>query len=297
MNSDYIISCESTTDIEYKFFEKRNIPILFYKYTMDGVEYEDNMGRDDKSLRQFYDKIAQNILPTTSQINEFSYLEFFKGLLSENKPILHIAFGSGMTPSVVNALSAAKQINEELGEERITVIDSKCSCGGYGLLVCMAYEMMSEGKSFDETRDRTVELSTRIHHQFFSTDMKYFRRSGRVSGATATIATILGICLIMHLNNDGRIIAYDKVRGKKKALQRTLSEMIDHAENGVNYDGLCFINHSDCYSDALILKKEIEANFKNLKGKVMIRDIGNIIASHCGPGTVALFFVGDVREA
>ena len=126
--------------------------------------------------------------------------------------------------------------------------------------------------------------------------MKYFKRSGRVSGATATVASILGICPIMHLNYDGKIIAYDKVRGKKKALKRTLEEMINHAQNGTDYNGYCFINHSDCYSDALVLKKDIEAVFKNLKGKVVIRNIGNIVASHCGPGTIALFYIGDVRE-
>ncbi|MBO4468027.1 MAG: DegV family protein [Clostridia bacterium] len=296
MNTDFIISCESTTDIEYSYFERREIPVLFYKYTLDGKEYEDNMGRDADSLKFFYEKISQNILPTTSQINEFSYLEFFEGLLHKNKPVLHIAFGSGMTPSVTNAVNAAKKVNEKVGEERIIVIDSRCSCGGYGLLVVMAYEMLKNGKSLEETKNQILDLSLKVQHQFFSTDMKYFRRSGRVSGATATVASILGICPIMHLNYDGKIIAYDKVRGKKKALKRTLEEMIAHAENGTDYSGLCYINHSNCYGDALTLKKDIEAVFKNLKGKVVIRDIGNIVASHCGPGTIALFYVGDVRS-
>ncbi len=291
-----MISCESTTDIEYSYFEKRQIPVLFYHYTMDGQDFEDNMGRNSKSLKDFYEKISDNILPTTSQINEFDYLEFFKGLLQYEKPVMHIAFGSGMTPSVNNAVSAAEKVNKEIGEERITVIDSTCSCGGYGLLVCMAYEMLAGGKTFSETKERIIYLSRRVQHQFFSTDMKYFKRSGRVSGATATVASILGICPIMHLDYDGRIIAYDKVRGKKKALKRTLDEMISHAENGTDYNGLCFINHSNCYPDALILKKDVEQTFPNLKGKVVIRDIGNIVASHCGPGTVALFYIGDERE-
>ena len=296
MDNNYIISCESTTDIEYSYFEKRNIPVLFYHYTLDGKELEDNMGRNINNLDEFYEKISKGILPTTSQINEYTYLEFFDKLAKSGKPVLHINFGSGMTPSVNNAISAAKQINEKYAEERITVIDSYCSCGGYGLLVTLAYDMMTSGKSLAETKAATQKLAVRIHHQFFSTDMKFFRRSGRVSGTAATVASILGICPIMRLNFDGKIVAYDKVRGKKKALQFTLDEMVAHAENGKNYDGPCFINHSNCYSDAEKLKSDVEKTFPKLKGKVVIRDIGNIVAAHCGPGTVAIFFIGDVRE-
>ncbi|MCQ2451016.1 MAG: DegV family protein [Clostridia bacterium] len=295
MENNYFISCESTVDIEYSYFEKRNIPVIFYHYVLDGEEFEDNMSRDKKSLDEFYEKIEKNILPSTSQINEYSYYEFFKNNIKDGKVLIHIAFGSGMTPSVNNAVSAAKKINDEENGERVRVIDSKCSCVGYGLLVIKAYEYSESGKTLDETLDLINDLSTRIHHQFFSTEMKFFKRSGRVSGPVATIATILGICPIMRLNNDGKIVAYDKVRGKKKAIERTLDEMKAHAQNGADYNDLCYICNSKCYEDALVLKNEIEKNFKKLKGKVVIYDIGNIVASHCGPGTVAVFFIGDER--
>lgn len=295
MLNGFIISCESTTDLGYDYFKKRKMPVLFYRYAIDGIEYEDNMGRNKSNLDEFYDFLENGHLPTTSQINEYSYRDFFENLLNYEKKILHIAFGSGLTPSVENAKKAAKEINDELGEERIFVIDSTCGSAGYGLIVSMAYEFAITGKSIDETMEFVEKNKYNVHHQFFTTEMKYLKRSGRVTGVTATVATVLGICPIMHLNRQGKIIAYDKARGKKNAIKKTLEEMKQHIQNGLEYRGKCFINHSKCLADALELKKEIESCFKNLKGKIEVLDIGNIIASHCGPGTVAVYFLGDSR--
>ena len=116
-----------------------------------------------------------------------------------------------------------------------------------------------------------------------------------MSGAAATIGAILNICPIMRLDDGGRIIAYDKVRGKKKAIARTVDTMEAHAENGKDYSGKCFISHSNCLEDAETLRSAIEERFPNLKGKIRIFDIGTIIVAHCGPGTVAVYFVGDER--
>ncbi|MCQ2454730.1 MAG: DegV family protein [Clostridia bacterium] len=296
MADNFIISCESTTDLPYKYFKKNKIPVLFYRYVIDGNEYEDNMGRDKKNLKDFYSALDNGAIPKTSQINEFSYNEFFRNLLKENKPILHISFGSGMTPSVNNAVKAANEINRELGKELITVVDSTCSSAGYGLIFSMAFDYAKLGKDIQEVKEYLESTKKKIHHQFFSTDMKYFKRSGRVSGAAATVGAILGICPIMRLNSEGKIVAYNKARGRKRAIEKTLEEMIKHAENGKDYNGKCFINHSNCYDYALALKKEAEQKIPKLKGKIEIYDIGNIIASHCGPGTVAVYFVGDERE-
>jgi len=295
MNEKFILSCESTIDLPYSYTTDNNISLLFYSYLLDGQEIEDNMGRNKKIDEVFYKKLKEGHIPSTSQINEFKYLEYFESLCKSEKQILHIAFGSGMTPSVNNAISAAKIINEKLGMEKITVIDSTCSSGGYGMIVSFANDIKNNGGEIKEAINKVMGLRYNIHHQFFVTDMSCFKHSGRVSGTAATVATILGICPIMRLNDEGRIIAYDKVRGKQAAINKTVKEMLNHAENGSDYDGKCFINHSNCYDLAIALKMEIEKLFPKLKDKVEIYNIGNIIASHCGAGTVALFFVGDKR--
>ena len=140
-----------------------------------------------------------------------------------------------------------------------------------------------------------LDNRNKVHHQFFSTDMTQFRRTGRVSGAAAAIATVLNICPIMRLDNKGAIKAYDKVRGKHKAIETTVNTMEQHAQGGRDYDQRCWICHSQCLDLAQQLADQLEIRFPHLKDKIRICDIGTIIGSHAGPGTVAVFFYGDER--
>ena len=294
MNSSFILSCESTADLPYSYMNGRNVSVLFYTYCIDGREYTDDMKRNANASAQFYKLLESGKMPKTSQINEYRYEEYFEELLKKGD-VLHISFGSGMTPSVKNAERAAETVRERFPERKITVIDSLCSCAGYGLLVDMVADMRDSGKTLEETAEYTESIKGKIQHQFFSTDLKYFRRSGRVSGPAAAVASVLGICPIMHLDENGKIVAYDKVRGVKNAVQRTVSEVIENADNNKNYNGKFFIAHSNCEDLAKQTAEQIEKNIKGLKGKIKIFDIGMIIASHCGPGTVAAFFVGSQK--
>ena len=209
--------------------------------------------------------------------------------------MLHIAFGSGMTQSVNQAYEAAEQLRAEFPDRRLEVIDSLCSSSGYGLLVDGAADLRDAGKSMDETIEWVMAWCKRVHHQFYSTDLKFFRRSGRVSGPAATVGAILGICPIMRLDDRGRIIAYDKVRGKKAAVRTTVEAMAAHAVGGEDYSGKCWICHSNCLEQAEITRDAVRARFPHIAGEIRICDIGTIIASHAGPGTVAVFFFGDER--
>ncbi len=293
--SSFQLSCESTVDLPYSYIHGRDIPVLFYNYTVDETPYIDDMGRDPKALPRFYQFLAEGKLPTTSQLNAVQYMEFFEPLLKKGD-LLHIAFGSGMTNSVANAFLAAEQLREKYPDRRLVVIDSLCSSSGYGLIVDSAADMRDEGKTMDEIERWVMSMRNRVHHQFFSTDLRFFRRSGRVSGAAATVGTILNICPIMRLDDRGAIIAYDKVRGKKNAIARTVDTMEAHAIGGKGYADKCFICHSNCLPDAEATKAAVQARFPHIKGDIRINDIGTIIASHSGPGTVAVFFFGDERQ-
>ena len=243
MESSFLLSCESTIDLPYSYANERNLPVLFYSYQVDGVDYEDDMDRDPEALPKFYGFLAEGKLPTTAQLNEFQYETFFDNLLQQGD-VLHIAFGSGMTASVQNAMLAAEALREKYPERRLVVIDSLCSSSGYGLLVDGAADLRDAGKSLDEVADWVLAHRQNVHHQFYSTELKFYRRSGRMSGAAAAIGTVLGICPIMRLDDKGRIIAYDKVRGKKNAVARTVETMKRHAEGGEAYSGKVFICHS-----------------------------------------------------
>ena len=294
MQAKFVLSCESTVDLPFSYVSERNIPVIFYSYTINGKEYVDDMLRNPEALPQFYQFLEEDKLPSTSQINEFNYLNFFEQQL-QHGDLLHIAFGSGMTQSVRNAELAADELREKYPERKIIVIDSLCSSSGYGMLVDYAADMRDKGCTMEEIERWVIDNRQNIHHQFFSTELKHYRRSGRMSGATAMVATVLGICPIMRLDDKGRIIAYGKVRGKNNAIKATVDAMEAHAQGGRNYTGKCFICHSQCIQDAEKTKTAILERFPHIQGDVRIVDIGTIIASHCGPGTVAIFFLGDER--
>ena len=294
MSDNFILSCCSTVDLPYSYMESRHIPVLFYTYVVDGVTYDDDMGRDPQALPRFYQFLREGRLPQTSQINVAQYAEFFESLLQQGD-VLHIAFTSGQSGSVHNAFLAADMLKEKYPDRKLVVIDSLCSSSGYGLLVDYAADMRDAGEDIDTVAQWVLDNRNKVHHQFFSSDMTQFRRTGRVSGAAATVATVLNICPIMRLDDKGAIKAYSKVRGKKKAVETTVDTMEQHAQGGRDYDGKCFICHSQCPEDARLVMDAVEDRFPKLKGKVRLCDIGTIIGSHAGQGTVAVFFMGDER--
>lgn len=295
MDRKFTLSCCSTVDLPYSYMESRDIPVLFYTYVVDGREYDDDMGRDPEALPRFYGFLREGKLPQTSQINVAAYTEFFEKLLDKGGDVLHIAFTSGQSGSVHNAFLAAEELKDRYPDQRLVVIDSLCSSSGYGLLVDYAADMRDEGKTLDEVAQWVLDNRNKVHHQFFSSDMTQFRRTGRVSGAAAAVATVLNICPIMRLDDKGAIKAYSKVRGKKKAVETTVDTMEQCARNGRDYDGKCFVCHSQCPEDARLVIEAVEERFPKLKGKIRLCDIGTIIGSHAGQGTVAVFFMGNER--
>lgn len=294
-DSKFQLSCESTVDLPYDHVMVRGISVLFYSYTVEGREYPDDMGRDAHALERFYRFIDEGKLPTTSQINTYTYCEYFRSLL-KNGDVLHIAFGSGMTASVNNALKAAEMMKNEFPERKMIVVDSLCSCVGYGILTEYAADLRDNGVDICSVEKWLIANRKHVHHQFFTTDLKLLKRSGRVSGPIAAIATVLGICPLMRLDNSGHIISYSKVHGKRAALNATLDAVIDHVQGGTDYTGRMCVAHSNCFDDAKRMADMLSECFTKLKEPVRILDIGTIIASHCGAGTVAVFFFGDERE-
>jgi len=295
MTYNFQLSCESTVDLPFAHMASRDVSVLFYTYTIDGEEFIDDMGRDPQALPNFYAAIAAGKMPSTSQINTYRYCAYFEELL-EKGDVLHITLGTGMTPSYVNAVEAAEMARQKFPERKLIVIDSLASCVGYGLMLDEVADMRDAGKTIEEIEEWVYANRNQLHHQFFSTDLTMFRRSGRVSGPSATIGTILGICPLMRLNSEGRIIAYDKIRGKKKVMEATVETVIRRAQGGSDYNRKFYIGHSNCPEMAAEVIALLEEKMPNLVGQIKLYDIGTIIAAHCGPGTVACFFWGDERE-
>lgn len=287
----FILTCESTADLPISYLTKREISALPYTYCVDGVEYVDDMGEFNGRVN-FYKLLKQGKRPTTSLINIERYKNFFRQQLSKGD-LLHVTLGSMLSNSALNAFSAAAELKKEFPDRRIVVLDSTCGCLGYGILIDMMADMRDNGASLDETYNFARDIRTKIHHQFFSTTLSYYRRSGRVSGPAASMGSLLHLCPILHLNKSGKIIAYAKTMGVSKAITKTLSEVIAHAQNGIDYNGRMWIAHSDCEATANKVAEQLKAVYA--KADIRLFEIGPIIGSHCGAGTVAVYFVGGER--
>lgn len=292
--SNYILSCCSTADMPAEFFEQRKIPYVSFHFNIDGTDYPDDLGQT-MAFDEFYNRIADGAMPTTSQVNVGQYMEFFEPFLREGKDILHISFSSGLSGSYNSALIAIEDLCEKYPDRKIMIVDSLAASSGYGLIVDTAADMRDEGKTMDEIYNWLAENKTKLHHWFFSTDLSHYKRGGRISATSATLGTLLNICPLMKMSFDGKLTPYKNIRGKRQVIKEMVKKMELHARDGVDYSGKCFISHSKCYDDARKVADLIEERFPKLSEKVMINSVGTVIGSHTGPGTVALFFYGDER--
>jgi DegV family protein with EDD domain len=277
-----------------EYFQKRNIPFVCFHFSMDGNEYSDDLGRS-MSFEEFYKRIAAGALPTTSQVNVAQFVDFFEPYLAEGKDILHISFSSGLSGTYNSAVVAREQLLQKYPDRKILVVDSLGASSGYGLLVDLAADLRDGGGTLEDVSAWVVGNKLNVHHWFFSTDLTHYRRGGRISAASATVGSLLNICPLMNMNHEGKLIPREKIRGKKHVISEIVKRMEEHAEGGANYSGKCFISNSACYEDARMVADLVEEKFPQLNSKVMINNVGTVIGSHTGPGTVALFFLGDKR--
>jgi DegV family protein with EDD domain len=180
-------------------------------------------------------------------------------------------------------------------DRKIMVVDSLGASSGYGLLTDLAADMRDQGASLEEIHTWVEENKLNIHHWFFTTDLTHLKRGGRISATSAMVGSLLNICPLFNIDQEGKLIPRQKIRGKKHVIAEMVGKMVEHAQNGTEYAGKCFISNSACYEDARSVADLVEERFPNLKGRVIINSIGTVIGSHTGPGTVTLFFVGDRR--
>lgn len=292
---DYKITCCSTCDLTAEHLKSLGVEFAKYHYIIDGVDYKDDLFVSS-SPESFYGAIAAGALPTTSQVTPEELLELWSPILAQGHDILHIEFSSGLSGGYASALSAQEEVKKHYPARKVVVVDSLCASSGYGLLVDKAVELKAGGMGLEELAAWLEENKLRLRHWFFSTNLQHFKRGGRISGPAATIGSLLKICPVMDVNCRGKLIIRKKVTGKKKAIKEMFEQMSAQAEGGAGYDGKCFISHSDVIADARELADLIHAGFPKLNGSVEIDNIGTVIGSHTGPGTVALFFFSTTKR-
>ena len=293
--ADYILATCSTADISPEHMKERNIEYVKFAYFMDGVEYADDLGQS-MSFEEFYKKMQNGVDTKTSQPNVEQYKEFLTPFLSDGKDVFVLNLSSGLSGGHASSKIAVEELKEEYPDRKIYVVDSLGASSGMGLLVDKMADLRDSGMSIEELYEWTENNKLKLHHWFFSTDLTFYVKGGRVSRVAGWFGTILKICPLLNMDNNGKLIPREKIRGKANVIKQIVKKMQENAENGADYDGKCFISHSACYEDARAVADMVEAAFPKLNGKVLINSIGTTIGSHTGPGTVALFFFGKERQ-
>lgn len=292
--ANYILSCCSTADLTKEHFEKRDISYICFHYELDGKEYPDDLGCT-LSFADFYNKMKQGASTKTSQVNSEEFEAYFEPYLKKGLDIIHVCLSSGLSGVVNSANIARMNLLERFPERKILIVDSLGASSGYGLLMDQLADLRDKGKSIDALQDWAEAHKLHLHHWFFSSDLSFYIKGGRISKTEGMIGNILNICPLLNMNDEGKLIPRHKIHSKKKAIKAIVNKMVENATNGLQYDGKCYISHSDCYEDAQQVANLVENTFENLSGPVEINDVGTTIGSHTGPGTIALFFWGNER--
>lgn len=288
MNKEYVIISDNTCDLPDSLYKQLGLKIMCLSYTMGGVEYsEDNA----LSISEFYAKMRNGEMTKTSQITREDIEKAFTEVLDSGLDILYIGFSSGLSGSYNSARIAAEELSPKYPDSKIRTVDSLCASIGEGLFVYKAVQMKKEGKSIDEVYQWCEDNKLHLCHMFTVNDLMFLHRGGRVSKASAVAGSILGIKPILHVDNEGHLIPIGKIRGRKQSLEALVNEMDKRLGNYKN--DTIGISHGDCIDDAEYVKKLVEKKYgiKNF----IINHVGPVIGSHSGPGTLALFFLGEYR--
>ena len=232
-------------------------------------------------------------MSVTSQINPEEAREMLEPFVKEGKDVLHLGFSSGLSGTYNSMRIAAEELVEDYPEAKIIVIDTLCACLGEGLLLYYALKLKEEGKTIDEIAKWAEENRLHMVHLFTVNDLNHLYRGGRISRTTAVVGSMLNIKPVLHVDNDGKLTAIGKVRGRKKSLQE-LVKLMD--EKIGSYHDTChtiFISHGDCEEDANYVAEKVKEKYQI--NTIIMNQVGATIGAHSGPGTMALFFVGDER--
>ena len=293
--AEYYLSCSSTADLSKERFEQRNIRYICFHFELAGRDYLDDLGQSVPP-ETLYRRMSEGADTKTSQITIGEYEEYFETMLKEVKYVLQMTISSGITGTYNSACIARDELSVKYPERKIYVVDSLAASSGYGLLMETLADMRDSGIELDALHDWVNENRLRLQHWFFSTDLTFYIRGGRISKTSGFIGSVLSICPLLNVDFEGRLIPREKIRTKKKVVERIVEQMEANAQDGTAYAGKCFISQSACMEDAQAVAALIEERFPKLKGNVEIYPIGATIGSHTGPGTVALFFWGNKRE-
>lgn len=287
----YRIITDSTGDLTPELIRDLQLTVIPMEFTIDGKSYRNYPDGHEMSAKAFYHLLRAGKTSTTSQINAHEFMDWADPILQAGEDILYLAFSSGLSGTCQSAYMAKEELSARYPDRKIYVVDSLAASMGEGLLAYYASKMQLEGKTIDEVYQWLQDNKLHLCHWFTVDDLNHLKRGGRVSSAAALFGTMLGIKPVLHVDDAGHLIPVAKIRGRRQSLD----SLVAHMEQTVTNPGeqVIFISHGDCEKDAQYVADQIRAKW-NVK-EIVLNEIGPVIGTHSGPGTVALFFLGSKR--
>ena len=286
---DYVIFADSACDISCDLLNEWGVKYcsLTLVFSGDSKEYSDH----EIPASEFYNRMRAGAQPKTSAANMGKFCDAFESIVKEGFDILYLGFSSGLSATCNFAREAADEIMSQYEGCKITVVDSLCASAGYGLLVKLLVDKKNEGADIDELASYAENTKMNVTHWFTVDDLKYLKAGGRISATTALLGGMLNIKPVMKVDENGKLVSISKVRGRRAAL-RAIADI--YAETAIDKkDGMVYISHGDCIDDANALADMIKENSGTTVQ--LITNVGPVIGSHSGPGTLALFFLVHER--
>lgn len=290
--ASYVFMTDSNSDMPYTYRDEHQIPIVYMPYTIEGEEFFADLGEGGSSV-EFFNKLRQGASAITSLLPVGAYLEYFEPILSEGNDLLFLAFSSQLSNTIQNIYTAREELLEKYPDRKFMVVDTMSISAPETLLIKSAYNLYSQGKSMEEVARWVEENKMRAHAIFTVDDLKYLKRGGRISGASALMGTMLDIKPILAMGRNGKIVPAEKVQGRKKALRTLAERTAEWIENPS--EQTIIIMHADAPEDAQKLEELLRSRIPDLGGIETIF-VGPVIGTHCGPGTVGSCFMGIERK-
>ncbi len=293
--NDYVLLTCSTADISYEQMNSYGSEYIKFSYFVNDKEYKDDLGKT-LSHGDFYQMMRQGCDTKTSQPNMEAYRKFLSPFLEKGLDVILLNLSSGLSGAQASAKMAEAELKLEYPDRKIYMVDSLGASSGMGLLLDKMASLKKEGMGIDELYAWVENNKLKVQHWFFSTDLTFYVKGGRVSKVAGWFGTVLKICPLLNVDKNGKLTPREKIRGKNAVINKIVKKMEENAIDGLKYSGKCFISHSDSYEDAEAVARQIKEKFPLLDGEVVINSIGTTIGAHTGPGTVAVFFFGKERK-
>ena len=289
--NNYRIITDSCCDLPQEMADELELLVAPLSVSYKGRERRNYLDGRELDTKEFYQGLRDGEMTSTSAANPTLWQSFMEPVLQEGQDVLVLAFSSGLSTTYNAACIAAAELKETYPDRKIYVVDTLCAALGQGLFCRYVANLKKNGATIDEARDWAESNKLKLVHWFTVEDLHFLKRGGRVSAATAVVGSMLQIKPVLHVDNEGHLIARSKVRGRKASIHALADKIGELCEDPSQQTmAIC---HGDCIEDAEYLAGIMKEKYH--VPEVIIHPTGPVIVSHSGPGTLAVFFIGRER--